>query len=96
MQSMSKQDSKVAGKKRSASQDGREEILALLGNDATTIGKLNIALILDDQGHPKLAEQVYGGAANEKRDTKTGRSSRLILSRENILHSTAMWALYER
>ena len=91
---MSKEDSKVAGKERSASQDGREEILGTLGNDATIGRLMNLALVFDDQGHPKLAEQVYEEVMQKRRETPRQEDQVLLFCQGKISSIQRQCGLY--
>ena len=84
MRTTSKEDFDVPAKELLESQDGREIIFALLEkddrNEKDDIAKelMNLALVFDDQGHPKHAEKAYGKVI-EKRNKKPRQKDQVIL-----------------
>ena len=65
---MSKEDSKVPVNRLSKSRDSRETILNMLEENDVVRGLIGLALILDDQGHPKYAEEAYEKVIEKRRE----------------------------
>ena len=93
---MSKEDSKVAGRRRSASQDGREEILGILDNDTIVSRLMNLALVFDDQGHPKVAEQVYEEVIQKRRDPPRQEDQVFLFCQSKISSIQRQFGLYTK
>ena len=65
---MSKEDFKVPVNRLSKSRDSRETILNMLEKNDVIRGLIGLALILDDQGHPKHAEEAYEKVIEKRRE----------------------------
>ena len=65
---MSKEDSEVPVNRLSKSRDSRETILNMLEKNDVVTGLIGLALILDDQGHPKHAEEAYEKVIEKRRE----------------------------
>ena len=84
MRTTSREDSKVPVKNLLGTQDGRETILAILEDDDKeekddiAKGLMSLALVFDDQGHPKHAEKAYQKVI-EKRKKKPRQKDQVIL-----------------
>ena len=81
---MSKEDSEVSGMRRSESQDSRETILALLDKDDVVRRLVSLALVLDDQGHPRHAERAYEEVIETRRKVSRQDDQVLLFCRGKI------------
>lgn len=91
---MSKEDSEVPGNRRSESQDSRERILNRLGKNDVVRRLMSLALVLDDQGHPKDAEEAYEEVIEKRRETPRQEDQVLLFCQGKISSILRQRGLY--
>ena len=84
MWTTTKEDSEVPAKGRLESQDGREIILDILEKDDIAKGLMSLALVFDDQGHPKHAEEAYEEVIEKRKETPRQKDQVILFCQRKI------------
>ena len=94
MKTTSKEDLEVPAKKLLETQDGREIILDMLEKDGITNGLLSLALVFDDQGHPKHAEEAYEVVIEKRKETPRQKDQVMLFCQRKISSILRQRGLY--
>ena len=96
METKSKEDFQVPAKGLVESQDGREDILAILEKDEPAKGLMSLALVFDDQGHPKHAEEAYEKVIEKRKETPRQKDQVILFCQRKISSILRQRGLYSR
>ncbi len=93
---MSKEDSEVPVERRSESQDSRKHIFDILEKDNVVRRLMSLALVFDDQGHPKDAEEVYEEVIEKRKETTRQEDQVLLFCQGKISSILRQRGLYKK
>ena len=96
MWTTSKEESEVSAKGLLQNQDGRENILDILEKDDNAKELMSLALLFDDQGHPKNAEEAYEAVIVKRKETPRQQDQVILFCQRKISSILRQRGLYIR